>query len=323
LAELDAEGTLSAGSFRLPSKLALEALDLKLALNSGQLTVAPLQARLGGGRLEGRLDVDAMADLPAVALDLEGKELDYGRLLRDLDLDSGVEGLFDLSLAVTGQGFTPRAIAGSLNGRAQALSLKGTVNHQAMKAIAVGLGDVLAPLLGERDTARLNCLAGRFDLSAGRARSRVLLLDTPRVTLVGEGQVDLGREQLDLQFDTETREPGLASLTVPFTVTGSLSEPRVTPDPLGAAGNLAGGIVSLAGSIGDLVTGEDGARGDAEPCTLARAILRQGAPAASATAAPKPKAAAPAAAGPGTTGGKKSLDEALDDFTRDIKKLFD
>ena len=94
------------------------------------------------------------------------------------------------------------------------------------------------------------------------ARSRVLLLDSPAVTLVGHGQVDLGSEELNLGFDTETREPSLASLTVPFKVTGQLADPRVVPDPLGVAGNVAeriggvaGTIPGLAESVGSVVTG--------------------------------------------------------------------
>lgn len=329
---LDAEIKLNASRLRLPSDLVLQEVDLKLKLAEGRLRAAPIEAGLAGGRLAGALEVDTASDLPTVALRLEAERLDYGRLLRSLELESGVEGRLDLALDVRGRGRSPHAVAATADGAFSAVSEEGAVNSHLLETLSIGLGDLLAPLLGARDRTSLHCFAARFDLAGGRATSRVLLLDTPAVTLVGEGALDLGRERLDLIFDSETRQTSLASLAVPFKVTGGFRSPRVEPDPLGAAGNLvegvggvAGRITSLAGSLGAALSGGPASGGAAGPCTAALAVARAELPA---TAAPSSPAAAPATAPQGgapskASGGKKSLGDAVDDFTRDLKKLFD
>ncbi|MEQ9606334.1 MAG: hypothetical protein RLN99_01560, partial [Kiloniellaceae bacterium] len=57
--------------------------------------------------------------------------------------------------------------------------------------------------------------------------------------------IDLDAEQVNLAFDTQTSQPSLASLAVPFRVTGPLAAPSVVPDPIGAAV----GVVGTAGDV--------------------------------------------------------------------------
>jgi hypothetical protein len=78
-----------------------------------------------------------------------------------------------------------------------------------------------------------------------------MILDSESLTVAGGGTIDLKTERLDLQLDTSTRTPSLASLAVPFDVTGTLASPQFLPDPIAAATGVAKSAASLVGTTVD------------------------------------------------------------------------
>jgi len=240
----DAEVKLSAERLRVAG-ITLEAVEAPLALKGGNLTVDPLAATLAGGPLGGRLALTAAKDEPDVALTLKGQDIDFGDLLRQAAVTEEVGGALELDIDLKGRGASPHAIAAGLGGHVQAVSLDGTVDNDLLKVLSVGLGDVLGPLFGGSETTRLECFVTRFDFEKGQGKSRALVFDTGAFAVAGRGGIDLDAEQVSLAFDTQTSQPSLASLAVPFRVTGPLAAPSVVPDPIGAAV----GVVGTAGDV--------------------------------------------------------------------------
>ena len=330
---VDANLTAAIATFKASPTLVMEDVTLALVLQDGQMKLAPLSSGFAGGRIEGSAAVTGAAEARQLSLQMKGNNLDYGRLLRDFGVDNSVNGVMNLDLDLAGPGASLRAFASGLNGRSDLVSNKGTINNRLLKVFAVGLGDILGPLLGGEQNANINCLVSRFSVKNGQAHSRALVLDTHSLTLVGQGGIDLRSEGLDLNFDTETSQPSLASLSVPFNVRGTLKNPEVTPDPLGAAANVVGtvGTVAetlgdLAGSLGDMIGIDTGTSsgGEVNPCVAA---LSGRAPASSSsggsttqttTSQPKQKST-----GTNRNSQDKSFGEAVDDLTRDLKSLFD
>jgi len=308
----------------------LEAVQTVLALKAGDLTLEPLSATLAGGSLGGRLALAASRPEPALALRLDGKDIDFGELLKQAAVTEDIGGPLELAVDLKGRGASPHAIAATLDGHVQAVALDGTVDNRLLRVLSVGLGDVLGPLFGGSEATRLECFVSRFDIAGGEAESRALVFDTGAFAVAGRGSVDLGEEQVNLAFDTETSQPSLASLAVPFRVTGPLAAPRVSPDPVGAAvgvvgtvgdvaktgGNIVGGAVDTVGGIigtGPII-GQIGS--DQTLCGEALAAIGRGA----------------AASGPSSSGGQSSggvaddVGEALKDagegIEQGIKRLF-
>src|SRR5690606_16108777 len=111
----DARVTLNAERLRLGGH-SLEELRADLALQAGDLTVAPLSARLAGGSLDGRLALAASQAEPELALRLDGKDIDFGALLEAAEVTKGVGGALEIAVDVTGSGASPHAIAAGLDG---------------------------------------------------------------------------------------------------------------------------------------------------------------------------------------------------------------
>lgn len=270
----DAEITLKAALLRLQENMELADLDLTLSLQSGRLAVQPLTAGFSGGRIEARVDLDGGQTTPPLTALLTVDDLDYGRLLQTMGIDDTVAGTMDVDVDLKGAGASMREIASSLNGRSEIVSNEGVITNKLLKIVAVGLGDVLGPLLGGDDDARLNCMISRFDIRNGMATSQAMVVDTEQFTVSGGGTVNLRAEELNLTFDTATREASIASLAVPFNVTGTLASPSVAPDPLGTAlgiaktaGMVINPVAGIGVLIGDKVAGSAG--GGDNPCVVA------------------------------------------------------
>ncbi|MPZ11313.1 MAG: AsmA family protein [Kiloniellaceae bacterium] len=254
LRAVDAQVKLHAERLRLVS-VTLEEVQTVLALKAGDLTLEPLVAKLAGGSLAGRVTLAAAKAEPELALRLEGKDVDFGDLLKQAEVTDQVGGALEFEADVKGRGTSPHAIASTLGGHVQSVALDGTIDNSLLRVLSFGLGDIIGPLFGSSEKTRLECFVTRFDIEGGQAKSRALVLDSGAFAVAGRGGIDLGEEQVNLAFDTETSQPSLASLAVPFRVTGPLGNPRATPDPVGAAVGVVGTVGDVAKTGGNIVGG--------------------------------------------------------------------
>lgn len=253
LRAFDAQAKLDAEVLRLSPALELDGVQLTLGLKDGDLAVDPLAAGLASGRLDGRLVLAGAKATPDLALALTGRDIDFGELLERAEVDEGVGGKLALDVDLQGRGASLHALAAGLGGRVQAVSQDGTIDNALLSVLSVGVGDITGPLFGQAERTRLECFVARFDVEEGQARSRALVLDSGAFAVAGRGGIDLDAERVNLAFDTQTSEPSLASLAVPFKVVGRLSDPRVVPDPIGAAAGVAGTVGDVAESGANIV----------------------------------------------------------------------
>ena len=270
LAAVDGDVTLSASVLRLGDRLELADVEVRLALKSGRLVADPLSAKLSGGAVTGTLRLDGRQTPPAFALQIDASDVDYGRLLADMEIADGVAGTLQATVDVQGAGASPRAIAAGLNGRIDVIGGEGRIDNKLLGAADTGVLDMFSSWGGTEEDLQLNCVLVRLPVQDGVATSEAILLDTSTVTVGGEGSVDLRAETLDFRVTPQAKQTSLLSLAVPFRIAGSLREPEVGPDPLGTAV----GVAKVAGIlINPLVAGAalllDSETADRNPCVAA------------------------------------------------------
>src|SRR3546814_20305969 len=95
------------------------------------------------GSLDGRLDLKAAQPEPAAALRLDGKDVDFGELLRQAGVTDGIGGPLELAVDLKGRGASPQAIAASPAGHVQAVALDGPGDKALLSGLSAGLGAVL------------------------------------------------------------------------------------------------------------------------------------------------------------------------------------
>jgi len=98
----------------------------------------------------------------------------------------------------------------------------------------------------------------------------------------GEGEIDLGRERLDLRLDGEAKEPRLVRLLAPVTVSGPMLSPKVGVEAGGAIaqGGVAVALAAIAAPLAALLPFVDPGLGEDAACgALIAEAQRRGAPA--------------------------------------------
>src|SRR3546814_19765793 len=85
------------------------------------------------GSLDGRLDLKAAQPEPAAALRLDGKDVDFGELLRQAGVTDGIGGPLELAVDLKGRGASPQALAPSLDGHVQAVARDGPVDQALLQ----------------------------------------------------------------------------------------------------------------------------------------------------------------------------------------------
>jgi len=267
----DADLGLKVGVLRLAPGQEAVGVDGHVRLADGALVLDPFKAGYAGATASGTLSLDAGKKPAALATRLKIDGIDYGRLLRDYQVTSSVQGTLNAAVDVTAHGDSPHALASTLSGRLRADGGQGVINSQLLTFIGAGLETFLVPLLAGEGNTRLNCVTAQVDFAQGIGTVKTLLIDTAAFAVATTGRVDLRQETVDLRVDTAAHQANLLSLAVPFNVTGNLAHPHFTPDPTGTivkAATIAGAFINPAAALGVLVA-TPVVSGDASRCTAA------------------------------------------------------
>ena len=230
---LNFRGKLAMGQLQARG-VKVSALDAGIVAGGGRVDVAPLQAKLYGGSLNGSVGVNAGNNAFSVRQKLEG--IDIQPLLRDLLQKEPLEGRGSLSLDLTTRGATADALKRGLAGQA-ALDLR----DGAVRGVNVAkmLRDAKAALRGRQNTSAaadsaektdFSELTASFRIAGGVASNDDLAMKSPFLRLGGAGDIDIGNSRIDYLakisvVNTSTGQQGkelddLRGITIPLRLRG-------------------------------------------------------------------------------------------------------
>ena len=204
-------------------------LETRLLLQDGHLRLDPLTLATPGGLLQATLDIDAAPTPPTAALTLRAPALDAAGLAIALGHPAALTGAADLDIDLRAQGATPHALAATLSGRLAATMTDGDVANELLATLfgpaLRGVGIPLDPA----GRSRIRCLGLRLQSEAGQAHLPLIALDTTRLRLEGDGQLDLARETMDLHL-RPTLRLGPVPVTLPVSLIGPMRAPKIAAD---------------------------------------------------------------------------------------------
>jgi len=250
LRALDADVTLRADRVTAQG-IRLQDVDLKLALDGGRLIVKPAKAKVTGGAISAAIDVDARGKTAALTATLDGRQIDRGRLLKEIkgsDIMSG--GKTDLTVKLKGRGNSLRAIAAALNGEVLVVTGEGRIHNKAMN-LAGGnplfdLFGMLNPFMKKEPHTTIKCGVVRYDITDGMATTeKGIAFETDKLVILGAGTINLKNEQLSLLIESKPSrdsaedeleklvKAGHLSLAALVQVRGTLAEPKLELNPAG------------------------------------------------------------------------------------------
>jgi uncharacterized protein involved in outer membrane biogenesis len=282
---VDGTANLRIDQLMLPQGV-LHRLTSDLRLHDGHLTVQPVKAVLGGGALDGRLDVRTDERGAAITAAVAIEQLDISRLLKELGHQEIVAGKVDVDVDIKGRGNSVAAVMGTLNGSTKVVMGRGRIDISAIDLIgadfATSLIRLLDPFRKKRQTTELNCFVSRFDIDDGLARSNGMALDTRDTSIIGEGTIKLKTEKLNLSLKPSPKKGvgaksvgklslSIGELSKPFKLGGTLAAPKLAIDPAQTAlltGKTVGGVL-LFGPVGIAAALLNASSSDKNPCLTA------------------------------------------------------
>ena len=239
----------------------------------------PVNARIGGGSLDGWLELQTQEKSVAFTTALEVNQLNLGQMLKDLKVTQTLEGMLDGKLNLKSSGNSVAALMGELDGVIITMMGKGRIQNKYVDLLGGDLSSSLFRVInpgGEKEQyTDINCAVGRFDFRKGLGDCTVLACDTKRMSLTGEGTINLRTEKLDISLNPAPKEginPGtgkvslsLSELAQPFKLGGTLAHPALKVDSKRAAmafgkgmgGAMLFGPAGAAASLLSSKTAED------------------------------------------------------------------
>ncbi|MCB1857388.1 MAG: hypothetical protein KDI63_03915 [Gammaproteobacteria bacterium] len=237
----------------------------KLLHNTIDLGKYVFTTRIQGGRLEatGQLESTYVSKAsyhtelfqqdgtPAVHVEIDTKDVDYGGLLRDLGISEKITGKLDLELNFNGAAHRLPGLLATGEGRLRISGGQGHLNMTSLRLWGGAMLDLLIPRLlsGRGEGVEVDCLAAHFNLREGVLRSEGIVLNTSEKIIGGALQIALPSETINGVFQPTQKGVRLVPLAHPIGLKGTLAQPQILPitgETLILLGKIAAGLVNPA-----------------------------------------------------------------------------
>ncbi len=265
-------------------KLAFDNIVTKVRLQDGDLTVNPLTAFIGGGKLVNSLNVQAKENMAFVDVNVDIKQMNLGEMLKKLEITQALEGIFDLDIKLKGQGKSVAGLMAGLNGDVVASLGEGKIPTGYLSLVSADISATLMRIINpfgkKMDSAQINCAVCDFNIKNGMAKSNIIIFDDPHKTLLSKGEINLKTEKLDFHIETKPKEGigtqdtakfsvSLSKITKPFKLGGTLANPSLEIDIVDSGTTIGAALLGPVGWTYLLVSGSSG---KGNPCRKALEI---------------------------------------------------
>ncbi len=246
LRAMDADVRLRATRINAPG-LPLDDMDAHMFLEGGVLRLEPLNFGVAGGDIRSNIRMDARESPIRTRADINARGLDLAKLVPKVELARDAVGKVGGRMAVTGSGNSIARMLATSNGEIDVGMGRGQVSNLLVELAGLDIAESLKFLIGKDRKVPIRCTFGDFAVKDGVMSTRALAFDTTDTIIVGEGDISLREETLDLRLRPRPKDRSLFALRSPLLVGGTFKDPSFRPDF--ARVGLRGAIALALGSI--------------------------------------------------------------------------
>jgi uncharacterized protein involved in outer membrane biogenesis len=218
--------------------------NLKAGLEKGRFFVEPMQLNIPGGSV--KIEFDFAPTDTEVALEIGAKveEFDYGILARRIRPDSNMGGWLSLDVDLKSRAETLKTIMQHANGYVDFAIVPENFEANLFELWAVNLLSAVLPKLDSEATSKVNCGVFRFDIKDGQMKEDAIFVDTTKMQVGGEAQVNFKTNEVNLAMAPKAKKAEFFSLATPIQVKGTFNDYKIGVQPGGLIGTALRFITS-------------------------------------------------------------------------------
>ena len=226
---MDADVRLRAARVNAPS-LPLDDMDAHLFLDKGVLRLDPLNFGVAGGDIRSTIRMNAREATIRTTADVNARGLNIGQLLPDAKLMQGAVGKVGGNMKINGTGNSIARILGSSGGDISIGMGRGQISNLLLEWAGLDIAEALKFIITKDRSIPIRCAFGDFSVRNGNMTTRALAFDTTDTIIIGEGDISLKNETLDLTLKPRPKDRSIFSLRSPLLVSGTFKDPSFKPD---------------------------------------------------------------------------------------------
>jgi len=230
----------------IAKRLPFEGLTARIRSQKSDVAIREIHGRFAGGKMSGEVDFAGASGPAEMHAKLTVRDADFRKFWKDLAVDDAFTGTAFFAADVKGRGDSWHSIFAALEGAIDFAVRDGSVHKDVVDRVAPRLLDDAFPWVAKHDDTRLHCVVGGLDVHGGVAVTRILLLESGGMTVLGKGSIDFGGETIDVALDPYPKDPELLQLAFPIAIDGPLVKPRVRPQKLAIVEALADSVLRTA-----------------------------------------------------------------------------
>ncbi len=207
-------------------RLPFAAVSLEATIGRDILKVAPLLAKLAGGRVTAHLTLDGSKEPAAANVDFRITDLQLGQLAHKESGPPPMEGMVQARVRITGTGRSVHQIAATANGAVTVQMPLGALRKSLAELTNVDLRGLGLLLTKNQQDVPVRCAIAQFKAENGTLTAQDLVVDTDPVLITGEGQIHLDSEALDLSIRGNPKSLRLLRMLTPVLVQGTFAHPQ-------------------------------------------------------------------------------------------------
>ena len=210
-------------------RVPMDNVDMNIVLDNGVLRYDPVKVGMADGTVTLVGTLDSTGRAPRLEARLEGRNLDLAQIYPELASPRGKTGRFGGFVNVKAQRRQLARMAKAADGDGALLMSGGEASAVALLLTNLDLAGVVPLVIAGDQTASLHCAVSAFAVGDGVVQPRLLVIDTSRVRIDGEGTIDLVDEKYDLVLKSKSKQFSM------FALRGPIMIERIAARPVGRA----------------------------------------------------------------------------------------
>jgi uncharacterized protein involved in outer membrane biogenesis len=201
---------------------------MTLKLEDSDFSIDKLEATYKEMKISGSLNIDPSSP-PQVITNFLIQNFNLGDFLKETGKSAEVRAVIDIAAHGKSRGNSVNGLMTNLNGAFGVIMGPGYLTKY-LDMLSVDLSQKVIHFWGSHKKAeQIKCAVVQFDIKKGIADSRAFVFDTQAGILTGEGEINLGTEQINFLLAPKPAHPSL-SFSTKLRVSGTIMDAKVSPD---------------------------------------------------------------------------------------------